>query len=378
LQDFEDDAFVYRKLEGNPIVGTNLTLVLESTCDECILINATFLGSNGNPLDTFSLEYVNRSSEYVADFIVPSEPFFVKVVGWDEHGQMFQRMLPSQVTPSHLQLHFLNPPATVSGMTPGSRDNLTFTITNRGVDGYFQLYVTDNAEFVMTFQPRNFLLKSNEKISGNISVMVPWSASPGTVSNLELSVREAKGGASIYNTNFFRTSFFVAAEVFDDIPPRCTVSNSTFAEICQPHLTDETCHAHYWLAILHLIDQGSGLGTVLSRDNNGGNVTWTTSPTVFDGLKNQNVSAYVTGNCCLQRVQFSVVDQTGLSGTCTLSRLSSGDPTKLSEGAIAAIGIGLLVLLVIFTTFFFRKTKNRRVCPVKNSKKTEIFEVSIT
>ena len=363
------------------VSGEKLQLTVRSTCRKCRLKNAHFLLGDGTVLATFSLKATQNPDLYHANIAIPTEPFYVEVVGVGEDGSPFQRLQPTQITPTYTELIFTSGDSIAQEMPLGTRKNIEFIIRNHGSEAAtFQMNVNNVVGLVDSFYPKaDFSLGSSQAMAATVTLAVPQDATLiGQLVNLVVTV-SASGIGGTGSHNFFRKTISILSDApADTHPPSCEIIWSTFSTVCQPNISASSimCQNSTWEAAMKFTETGSGIDVIFARTsaiNDTVNFTVTEKTVSVDEMTSKTVvSATASGTCCARSNTFTVVDGVGLMGQCVL-RQPDQKPIKVkAAGYLWAVLGPVLGCLVIGALMFYYCFYRRRL--VESERKPELEE----
>ncbi|KAA0714551.1 von Willebrand factor A domain-containing protein 7 [Triplophysa tibetana] len=247
-----------RKVEGSPIAGTAVFLVVAVTGlspnKDASFSHVTLLGSSGESLLKVLL---NSSSshwseeELVGHMVsVPIMPFSLRLSGTDGRGNLLERVSSEMIQPTHVQIQVLSAPH----LLPGHSSTVMFEISNHGPDHHFVLSAEDEYGYLShTEQHRNKLfIAERSSVKREIELNTPHNAETKRPITLTLTVHAEDSPDSNYAVVYLT----VIPEERDTSPPACSALS---VETACPAV----CSQGSWKVSLTVRDRGhSGLASV--------------------------------------------------------------------------------------------------------------------
>lgn len=147
--------------------------------------------------------------EFLADFVLPTQPFRVMVSGRLATGDAFQRIHPPLFLGRTVKVETLG--GGFGAFSPGQSYAVRFRVTNLGAQDTFAVNATDERGFVQDY-PRSLVLGPNGSAFVDVRIAIPAATPVGTTNAVSLAVT----GASSANGTVF-TQVVRAATLAGDV-----------------------------------------------------------------------------------------------------------------------------------------------------------------
>ncbi|XP_072311351.1 von Willebrand factor A domain-containing protein 7 [Eucyclogobius newberryi] len=249
------------RTEGSPIAGAPAFLVLAVTGlapnAELSFSHVTFLGADGESVQQVELNSSSPSPSSalsVAELVgwvraVPREPFCVRLTGRDGGGAKVERVSGEMVQPTHVQIQVSSAPHLV----PGHGTTVTFDLLNHGPARLFSLTAADDCGFLQNRGPHRLHVGERGRFRGQVDLVTPPSARPGSTVTLSLTARDMSSTDSNYAVAYLT----VVPPDPDTAPPSCSITQ------IQSSCNTSVCSESNWSASLAISDRGrSGLAFI--------------------------------------------------------------------------------------------------------------------
>ncbi|XP_042873278.1 von Willebrand factor A domain-containing protein 7-like [Penaeus japonicus] len=318
----------YQLVEGRPLINTvyyiDVVLVgyLESGVTDVNKVE--YVDKSGTLLRTIPYHGDVDDEFYIRSEPLPEEPFYIKLYGHVESGNVFCRLLSVIMSPVETSVGVL---ATADDLSarPGETATGDFIVANFGLDSYFTITGTDDKGYLVSISPDRIFLKFNESgiVTGHFSV--GSSETPGTVSIITVT---AQSETQIQSVNSAISQFLVLPLVTDVDTPTCETSSSPD---CTGFNLNGICSEKNWTISASLQDTKSGLSVVYARPDG-----FQTDVSSFSPGTTSTVSVTYYASCCTTQVDIIGVDVQGNIGKCQIDMGTLGgyvfDFEAVSEG----------------------------------------------
>ncbi|XP_072020352.1 von Willebrand factor A domain-containing protein 7-like [Amphiura filiformis] len=376
-----DDQGVTFPAIGSPIAG-QLTLLSINVVGREQIGNAdsvTLVTSDGRYLMNYMLEQASSRDDdvFITTITTPIEPFTVRLNGGDLDGNLFSRLMPTQIQAQSFKLDFVS--AASGDLTPGGTQVVQFILRNEGVNDTFTISAsTDNPDEVsVTVMPRLVFLTRKQHVEGNMTFMAKDTTAAGTISTATLFASSSSGATTSLVTS--QAVVEPDTEVLDVIRPECAIISTE--STCTGDMMDaDNCADHQWQIVFEATEEGSGINAIEVFPLANSTEYELDTYTLFFA------NGSYKSDCCCPLVTINIRDFYGNLGQCSVDYYASiantTDPPPclpqppprpttstikpnttmlpkpvddgLSSGAIAGITVaGVLVAVIILVTLIF-------------------------
>jgi von Willebrand factor A domain-containing protein 7 len=177
----------YYPTPGQPIAGGTLS-ALAAMRGSFATAAFKLITQAGSDLQAISLTAGDSNAgpnEFTGSLTIPSQPFRIAATGTDSKGNSFQRVYPTLFNPQSIEVTANN---TTDQVPLGATTTLAYRATNYGAAGTFNLNSVDNRGFVGAVSPSTLSLASGASATVTLQVVVPTSASAGTMVQLTTTI----------------------------------------------------------------------------------------------------------------------------------------------------------------------------------------------
>lgn len=287
------DSFKF--VNSRPPANTKATLLVAMTMPESVTVTEVAMVQQHSSTSAKSLKKTATGRYLATVDRVPDGGFTVQIKGMLLKGyEIFQRQSSTQQKGSDLKVTV----QTTANMKPGVAFKIPFTVTSTHLRGTVTVRAKNDRTFKLS-SPSSVTLSSTGRAEGTVTITAPATTPSGTDVTLTIEV-EAPGRT---DSNFAVTRLTVLAEVKDNSPPSCDVTDVN-AECFGD------CSLSTWKLSARLSDgKGSGIERIDVQQGNG------TLKLTKDGA-DVTLATY-SASCCSEEVKLEAVDVAGNVGTCS-------------------------------------------------------------
>ncbi|XP_073832754.1 uncharacterized protein [Musca autumnalis] len=220
-------------------------------------------------------------------------------------------------------------------ISAGMMGQLYFEVTNTGCDSIlYNIQVVDEKRYLMRLAPQSIFLRAGQMATVTVTVLVPQGTEAGTVDHITFSTT----GVGTTTSLSMNLKVVSAMDIQDNSPP--TVSWS-FGSRCEGVETSDAtvCAERFWS--LYVIAQDLQTGIMRLQSNPTGGLMYTKSYTIGS---NEPLKATYIANCCEPKVSLVVYDVLGNQKSYSIDVRD----LVLNEASIAAIALGVILLVILF------------------------------
>ncbi|XP_042310421.1 von Willebrand factor A domain-containing protein 7 isoform X4 [Sceloporus undulatus] len=299
-------------VEGLPTYLVVMVMGLNQSESGSVHLQAVNLEGRTGSLGELELQGgAQRADLFVAELpptLLTSNNFSIVVHGVDSEGRRLERAAPQAATMvgSLLELSRDTP------VFPGRLVSITWKVMNPGSSKEYELKVSSVPQLAANISSSRLQLGFNQTATGQISLHVPNTTTPGSVITVTLQANLLHpdgdpGFAHIY----LLVMPLPQVQIFPS--PLCSVASADGS--CDP--PQSLCHSQHWTAILRIRDEAG----IRSVQVEGGAVV----PHQADGPA--ELVTY-TSDCCSQQAQLIVTNLLGETYPCQVAAPPSTRPGK--------------------------------------------------
>ncbi|XP_071525808.1 von Willebrand factor A domain-containing protein 7-like [Panulirus ornatus] len=300
----------YRSSEGSPLINTvyyvDVTLIGYLESDVTDVTRVEYVDKTGMRLREIPYHGEVDDEFYIRSDPLPEQPFYLKLYGHVQSGNVFCRLLPVLITPVDTSVGVL---ATTEDLAarPGEESDADFIVTNYGLSSFFTITGTDDKGFMQSVIPSTIYIQNNSSVVVQAHFVVPNTATPGTVSMVTVT---AQSDTQTQSVNSAISQFVVLPLVSDVAPPTCILNSQPD---CSGYDLNGICSEKNWTAQASLQDELSGLVSVYGRP-----AGFSTELTGFTPGTTDQVGMLYSASCCNSQVDLIGVDSVGNMGKCRI------------------------------------------------------------
>ena len=298
------------KLPGRPVKGSVPTVMVTLTGDYlediASLDRISFVDQRGLVIESHDFKEVfSGQEELIIETSYPnsegltSNSFYVRLEGQDQGGQLFQRMLPTQISPSSTQVE-VTASSSLIEVTPGNQTSADFRVCDFGEPTDVVINVVDDKGFLVDFDPETVFLDHDTCANVTAIFAVPSDAQVGLVSTITVTARASLDQTS----NSASVSLTVVTGQTDLEPPVCWLKMQDESP-CRGTAPNR-CASENWLLQAYVQDTNSGLGEVRATSTGEGNLTANFMVGTTDVVEVEYLAT-----CCNADVSLTVLDILG-------------------------------------------------------------------
>ncbi|XP_038075974.1 von Willebrand factor A domain-containing protein 7-like [Patiria miniata] len=362
-------------IDGKPVGGAEVLLMIQvSAPDTASSVSEIRLHNSAGDatLLTASAEPVTGRTEgiFTASLILPTEPFFVSIVGLDTQGREFLRTQPSEITVVKFKLEQLPSNNTIEDLVPGGNGTFGFRVTNDGPADTLNISVSvlnrtlssavTGSLVTAQVSPTSMVLATGQTREGLVTVTATRDVPAGTPVKVTLFVTSSV--SSSRNFLFIEATVFAVQDEVDENPdkndhiaPTCSILSSGGG--CTVDQMGRDCQQHTWWVRARAMDDAIVTEVVLDPEIESGGTG--KQSLVYENFTADDVTFLYSASCCCPMVQFTVRDGASNNVSCGVdhyTKISGQIDEPVSNGpmhiplGLSTCMIGVIAAAVIVAT----------------------------
>jgi len=167
------------RIQGQPVAGTSAMLQVSLSGRATQSTEFYLVTEQGKTIEKLQMREVNSDRElleFVGSVDLPGVPFRVAVSGRDSNGKQYQRFFSNLF---HAESVEVSAKPKFEELSPGSTQQIAFTVRNIGVPRTFNITVTDSHRLVSEVEPKQLALGAGESGAVLVHLTVPAGTAPG-------------------------------------------------------------------------------------------------------------------------------------------------------------------------------------------------------